>query len=276
MSKTGIGLLLIVVVLGLVPFALIARSRAVKSATLPLHPVLDMVKQPKFKSQRENMMFEDHRSMRPELPGVLAQQDLELMPESMNNTDALATLNGQTRPVVIHDAEHYAALLLGRQRPAGMTDAQFDALMPPTEDKTLNSPDQKFYVRSIPPEVEVTAALMKRGQERFNIYCAPCHGQDGYGAGMVALRAKAMQESGASTAANWAAPTSYHSDTIRGRPVGSIYNTITNGVRTMPRYDKQISVMDSWAIVAYVKALQRSQYSTDPADVPEVERGNLK
>ncbi len=229
-----------------------------------------MVKQPKFKSQRENAMFADDRAMRPELPGVLAQQDFELMPESLNNDDALATLNGQTAPIVIHDAEHYAAVMLGRQRPPGMSDAAFDALKPPIDDKELNSPDQKFYVRTIPDEIDVTAALMKRGQERFNIYCAPCHGQSGYGDGIIALHAKALQESG--VAMNWVAPTAYHSDAIRGRPVGSIFNTITNGVRTMPRYDKQISVMDRWAIVAYVKALQRSQHSTDPADIPEAER----
>ena len=59
----------------------------------------------------------------------------------------------------------------------------------------------------------------------------------------------------------------YHTDEIRGRPVGQIYNTIANGVRSMPSYAKQISVLDRWAIVAYVKALQRSQHARSE-DVP--------
>ena len=117
--------------------------------------------------------------------------------------------------------------------------------------------------------------LMRRGQERFNIYCAACHGLGGYGDGMVARRAAEMQQSGANTAAGWVAPTNYHTDEIRGRPVGNLYNTITNGIRTMPAYDKQIPVPDRWAIVAYVKALQRSQHAK-PQDVPETERDKYK
>ena len=97
----------------------------------------------------------------------------------------------------------------------------------------------------------------------------------GYGDGMVARRAAEMQASGAATAAGWVAPTNYHTDEIRGRPVGQLYNTITNGIRTMPAYDKQIGILDRWAIVAYVKALQRSQHAK-PEDVPEIERDKYR
>ena len=100
--------------------------------------------------------------------------------------------------------------------------------------------------------------LLQRGRERYTIYCAVCHGQGGYGDGPVALRAAEIQAAGGD-AGGWVAPKNYHTDDMRQQPVGRIYNTIANGVRTMPAYAKQISVLDRWAIVAYVKALQRSQ-----------------
>ena len=93
----------------------------------------------------------------------------------------------------------------------------------------------------------------------------------GYGDGMVARRAAEMQSTGADTAAGWVAPTNYHTDDLRARPVGNLYNTVANGIRTMPAYGKQVSILDRWAIVAYVKALQRSQ-NAKGADVPETQR----
>ena len=117
--------------------------------------------------------------------------------------------------------------------------------------------------------------MLRRGRERYDIYCAPCHGLGGYGDGMVARRAADMQAAGADTAAGWVAPTNYHNDDLRKRPAGHLYNTITNGIRSMPAYGKQIPVTDRWAIVAYVKALQRSQ-NARPDDVPPAEREKLK
>ena len=82
--------------------------------------------------------------------------------------------------------------------------------------------------------------LLERGRERFTIYCAVCHGQGGYGDGAVALRAAEIQAANGD-AAGWVAPKNYHTDDMRQQPVGKIYNTITNGVRSMPAYAKQIS-----------------------------------
>lgn len=109
--------------------------------------------------------------------------------------------------------------------------------------------------------VPVTEALLRRGQERYDIYCAPCHGLAGYGDGPVAKRADALQEG------TWTPPSSYHTDLVRSRPDGHLFNTITNGIRNMPGYAAQIPAADRWAIVAYVRALQRSQGAT-VADVP--------
>lgn len=117
--------------------------------------------------------------------------------------------------------------------------------------------------------VAVDRELLLRGQDRFNIYCAPCHGWDGFGQGVVARRADRLQEG------TWVPPTSLHDKTVRERPVGHIYNTIRNGIRNMPAYGPQIPVRDRWAIVAYVKALQRSTSAT-LQDVPPDKRAELE
>jgi mono/diheme cytochrome c family protein len=119
--------------------------------------------------------------------------------------------------------------------------------------------------------VAVTDSLMSRGRQRFGVYCAPCHGIDGYGQGLVARRAEQLMELGA---AQWTPPLSMHDDVVRQRPVGHLFNTISYGIRTMPAYGPQISVADRWAIVAYVRALQRSSRA-NVADVPAEDRSML-
>ncbi len=109
--------------------------------------------------------------------------------------------------------------------------------------------------------VSVSMSLLERGQQRYEIYCSPCHGLAGYGDGMVAQRADQLQEG------TWTPPTSFHTDLVRERPAGHLFNTISNGIRNMPSYGSQIPVDDRWAIVAYVRALQRSQNATID-DVP--------
>jgi mono/diheme cytochrome c family protein len=101
--------------------------------------------------------------------------------------------------------------------------------------------------------------LLQRGADRYQIYCAPCHGLAGYGDGIVALRADRLMEG------TWVPPTSVHDATVLARPVGHLFNSITNGIRTMPAYGSQIPVDDRWAIVAYVRAMQRGRHA--PASV---------
>ena len=123
------------------------------------------------------------------------------------------------------------------------------------------------WVSTIP--VAVTAQLMRRGQERYDVFCTPCHGYAGNGDGIVAKRAERLQEG------TWTPPSSLHTDLVRSRPDGQLFNTISNGVRTMPAYGSQIPVADRWAIVAYVRALQRSQ-GARVADVPAELRSQLR
>jgi len=100
-----------------------------------------------------------------------------------------------------------------------------------------------------------------RGQQRFNIYCTPCHGRLGDGQGMVVQR-------GLRQAA------SYHQDRLRQEKNGYFFDVITNGFGAMPDYAVQIRPEDRWAVVAYIRALQLSGHAT-LADVPAADRGAL-
>lgn len=121
-------------------------------------------------------------------------------------------------------------------------------------------PGVKFF-DGYPDGVKVTPDLLARGQERFNIYCAACHGRDGYGRGPVNERANELQLLGQAT---WVPAANLHDATVWARPNGHVFNTITNGIRSMPPYGGQIPPADRWAIVAYVRALELSQSA--PAD----------
>ncbi|HPW54830.1 MAG: cytochrome c [Thermoanaerobaculaceae bacterium] len=107
------------------------------------------------------------------------------------------------------------------------------------------------WIETMPVSVDET--LLRRGRERFDIYCAPCHGLSGYGDGPVSKRAEALAEG------TWVIPSSLYADQSRSLPAGQLFGTITSGVRNMPAYGAQIGVHDRWAIVAHVQALQRSQ-----------------
>lgn len=115
------------------------------------------------------------------------------------------------------------------------------------------------YTKTIP--INVTMKMLKRGQERYNIYCSPCHGRTGEGRGIVVQR-------------GYLPPPNFHQDYIRAYPVGQIYDVINRGVRNMPAYGPMIPVEDRWAIVAYFKALLRSQNATIN-DIPEAYRDKI-
>jgi mono/diheme cytochrome c family protein len=110
--------------------------------------------------------------------------------------------------------------------------------------------------------VPVTEALLRRGQERFNIFCANCHGRVGDGGGMIVQRGMKR-------------PPSFHDKRLREVPPGYIFDVATNGFGVMYGYVDRVPVEDRWAIIAYIRALQRSQNAT-LADVPEEERVKLE
>jgi mono/diheme cytochrome c family protein len=113
------------------------------------------------------------------------------------------------------------------------------------------------FASTFPSQIQATEETMARGQERFGIYCTPCHGFTGEGNGMVAQRAELLQSTGAGKGMAWVPPTNINQDYLRQQPVGQLFDSITNGVRNMPAYGPQISTEDRWAIVMYLRALQR-------------------
>ncbi|MGA2418548.1 MAG: cytochrome c [Candidatus Acidiferrum sp.] len=114
---------------------------------------------------------------------------------------------------------------------------------------------------SFPANLPVNQELLERGRDRFTAFCTPCHGLQGDGNGMVALRG--MKH-----------PPSYHIDRLREAPNGYFYDVITNGFGQMYSYGAQIPPRDRWAIVAYVRALQLSR-NAHAADLPAELRQKL-
>lgn len=113
----------------------------------------------------------------------------------------------------------------------------------------------------LPANVTVDAALLDRGQTRFNVYCAPCHSPLGDGNGMVVQR-------------GYKKPTSFHDPRLRNERIGYFFDVMTNGFGQMPDYKAQIAPQDRWAIAVYMRALQLSQGATVD-DVPADRHGEL-
>jgi len=222
----------ILVALAMLPPLVILIVRNTTSTSPRIHIISDMDFQPKFRAQNANPWFADGRAMRLPPEGTIA--------------------DGQLR----QDDDYWRG---------GLTRAE-EAIL--DADRALDEPP-KHLVSRFPERVSLDDDSMQRGRERFNIFCATCHGRSGDGDGMTMLRAFERDD-------GWAAPRSLADPTVRAMPVGKIFHTITHGVgtgpaRTMPAYKWQIPVDDRWRIVLYVRALQRSQQATVVADEPEAD-----
>jgi hypothetical protein len=128
--------------------------------------------------------------------------------------------------------------------------------------------DEAFYTGKIGTNLvttfpfPITRSVLLRGQERFDIYCAPCHGRTGDGHGMVPQR-------------GFPTPPSYHIDRLREAPVGHFFDVITHGYGVMYSYATRVDPSDRWAITAYIRALQLS-HDAKISDVPEQQRAQLE
>ena len=128
--------------------------------------------------------------------------------------------------------------------------------------------DEAFYTGKVDgKEVDtlpfpLTKDVLDRGQQRFNIYCTPCHDMEGTGNGMIVRR-------------GYKQPPSYHIDRLRSAPIGHFYDVMTNGFGAMPDYRAQVMPRDRWAIAAYIRALQLSRHAT-MADVPADQQQKLQ
>jgi len=164
----------------------------------------------------------------------------------------------------MHDAPRYDPLEASTVLPGG---AGAQPLVPGTVARGQLREDELLYTGAIDGEPSavfpfpITREDLDRGQERFNIYCAPCHGQTGAGDGMVVQRGHRVAAS-------------YHIDRLREMPVGYFFDVITNGFGAMADYRSQVAPEDRWRIVAYIRALQLSHNATVD-DVPVGERQQL-
>ncbi|MBS1713131.1 MAG: cytochrome c [Armatimonadetes bacterium] len=123
--------------------------------------------------------------------------------------------------------------------------------------------DKGKLVKEFP--VAVDEAFLKRGQERFRVFCVPCHGELGNGKGMIAKRGFTL-----------ARPVgNYHTDRLRNMPVGHFFDVITNGYGTMYPFRSRIRPIDRWAIAAYVRVLQQSQHKA-VGEIPAEEKARLE
>ena len=137
------------------------------------------------------------------------------------------------------------------------------------DDKFYKGKEGNGWARTFPSQITLNEATMDRGRQRFGIYCTPCHGQIGLGDGMVAKRADSLAQG------TWIPPTNMTQEYLRQMPVGQLFNSISNGIRNMPGYAPQIKTEDRWAIIMYVRALQRSR-SGSVNDLPPDARASLK
>jgi mono/diheme cytochrome c family protein len=165
----------------------------------------------------------------------------------------------------MHDAPRYEPL----EASAFFTDGQSARMpVPNTVSRgALADNDELLYIGKINGTLAnifpmpVTAEVLARGQERYNVFCSPCHGRTGKGDGIVVQR-------------GMRAPPSLMEDRLRSAAAGYFFDVMTHGFGAMQDYAAQIPVADRWAIVAYERALQFSQHAT-VGDVPDDRRADL-
>jgi mono/diheme cytochrome c family protein len=194
----------------------------------------DMQDQPKMKPFRASNFFADKLSSRPPVEGTVPRgflrADVEYFTGKKSKT---ASGSAQTTSA----AASQPATAAGSQ-PAGAA----AAANPYADDVELFP-------------IPITEEVVRRGRERYEIFCTVCHGLTGYGDGMVVRR-------------GFRRAASFHDDRLRQAPVGHFFDAITNGWGAMPSYAPQIPVQDRWAIVAYIRALQLSQKNAQAAATP--------
>jgi mono/diheme cytochrome c family protein len=195
-----------------------------------------MAKQPKLKPQDPGHFFADGRSTRPFVEGTVARGSLGADP----------------------------VFLTGKV-----------SQLPPAVPATPVDPKLVLaqYAEEFP--VEVNEALLKRGRERYNIYCNVCHGQTGSGDGTIVMRGflkpPAFWEQSAGDKSHFSRGLRYQGAgqiELEKAPAGYLYHVITNGYGAMASYSAQIPPQDRWAIVAYIRALQKARATTITASAP--------
>ena len=258
--------LAVIIALSMIPVLFVAKMRVTRSSSPRFHVFPDMDFSPAKDAQTVATLFADNRAMRPDVPGTVSRGEMDgnldyltgIHMEELTRMDpprAERLVNAYLRPLqgAADEAAASGDAATGDQA-AGAAGAQQDTT-PWLEENPL----------------DLTEATLRRGQEQFNIYCSVCHGAGGRGNGLVNRRAQQI------LAPTWTPPSNMTEATFRDDqyPDGKLFSTITNGIRKMPGYGSQIQARDRWAIVAYVRALQKSQ-NASLEQVPENQRATIE
>jgi hypothetical protein len=220
----------ILLALTVVSVVALAGFRGQKSKSPPIELFPDMDRQPKVKAQKPSRFFANGSATRPPVAGTVPLG--YAMPAAEGGEMAAEAAFGPYKDIAFSSSPDYAN--------TGRIGDQWGTGMP----------------------FEMTPGILARGQQRFTITCALCHGATGAGDGITS-------KYGIVAIAN------LHQERLRVMADGEIFNTITHGKNTMMGYGFNIQVPDRWAIIAYIRALQRSQMAT-LADVPEADRAKLE
>jgi len=242
--------LILLAVFCVLPPALIYRAQGETNQLPRLHVNPDMDWQHKSKAQQaapniavdlntKDFIFENQRVMRGLVPGTVVRGGLRDDSEYFEGIKAISA-SQEVANVPSEQVEAGSRYLVNTAK----------AL---TQDAA--APAEPAWVTEFPAKFEISQKAIERGQSRFNIYCAVCHGVTGEGNGMVNKRGNALNIEGK---AQWINAKSFHDPTVSSQPAGRIYDTITNGRGGMGPYRAQIPVEDRWNIVLYMKALQLS------------------
>jgi mono/diheme cytochrome c family protein len=201
-----------------------------------------MARQPSYRPMAPSAFFKNQRSAQPLEPGTVARGYLR-------DDDLLYRgIEGKATPL---GAARATGLVLGLSPLSAATSVAVLGSLPEYAEGAFSVGPHN--VRTFPFPID--EALMKRGRSQFNIYCSVCHDRVGTGNGRIVQR-------------GYLRPPSLHSTRLRLAPEGYFFEVISNGWGGMPAYNDQITPQDRWAIVAYVRALQRSQ-NPRPDDQPK-------
>lgn len=193
----------------------------------------NMYDQPKYEPLEASSLFADGRASRPLIPGTVAQSSGALADASSGGIGASIIIGAEHGPLLPLDAR-------------GLVQARLPAR-------------RNSIARRRKP---TTLRTLRRGQERFNVYCSPCHGRAGDGNGMIVQR-------------GFPRPPSLHTEALRLAPIDHFYGVITHGYGVMYSYADRVPPRDRWAIAAYIRALQLSRHATLD-DIPKARREMLE
>lgn len=245
--------ILILISLALVPPVVVYREQFGKNELPRMHFNPDMDRQYRSEAQDasppqggEGTLFADKRAMRPDPAGTIARGELA----RLTDKEFYAGIRNGTPDRAQALAE------LAKKGPLVSMDPELDWLT-----------EFPSRIRTQLESKESANRLFERGRERFDVYCAACHGYSGDGNGLVSRRGIAIKLADSQKSA-WIAAKSLHDPAVVKQPVGKIFDTITYGRAGMAPYRSQITAEDRWAIVLFVKALQLSRFG-EQKDIPE-------